>query len=94
MMEVEGDVRPGDHAFTEHDEDDAPNRLEQEKNFGAPNYLDTHVTEAFPQGGDLRRSQFLREKNEVVVVGPGRCFCRVRAGENCNALNFAGFVAE
>ena len=37
MTEVEGDVRPGDHAFTEHDEDDAPNRLEQEKNFGAPN---------------------------------------------------------
>jgi hypothetical protein len=40
VMEMEGDVRSGHHAFAEHDEDHSPHRLEQEKHFGAPNRVD------------------------------------------------------
>ena len=40
MIEVERDVRSGDHAFAKHDEDDSPNGLEREKNFRAPDGFD------------------------------------------------------
>jgi hypothetical protein len=49
----------------------------------------------FPKRCDLGlKIGFLRQKNEIVVVGRSSRFRGVRAGENCNALNFAGFLAE
>jgi hypothetical protein len=37
---MKGYLRPSDHAFPKHDEDDGPERLEQEKDFRTPQRFD------------------------------------------------------
>ena len=52
MVQVEGNLRAGDHAISEHEEYDCPKGLEQKKSFETPDGLDP--------GGQLRSRRMLR----------------------------------